>query len=322
MSYRSRASYSNPMALAFRHVDLRDVDAADETFRVRLSHPDALHESIRRNGIRTPLIVERTGGAGAYRIVSGWGRWESRPEGVPLPCFVLPGGLTLEAVWDVLLKDNDSWNVMAIARVVRGLRAVPGLDPDRIVTEKLPLLGVHASHDLFRRHLRLLDLPQVAQRFIEEENLPLRRAMIFFKLAADALERFLGCARELRFTLGEVGEALEMLEEAAHREGTSALMVLQEILDGFKGASGAGKDAFRRALRERRYPELSRYRERLEALEKQLSFTVPVRIEWDARLERPGIRLAADLAGETALETFERELAANREVLRRFFEVL
>ena len=67
------------------------------------------------------------------------------------------------------------------------------------------------------------------------------------------------------------------------------------------------------SARERAYPVAGR---------KPLAFTAPVRLEWDPRLERPGIRLAADLADVDALEAFARELAAGKEPLGRFFEVV
>jgi hypothetical protein len=307
--------YSFPtVATDFALVKARAIDAADDTFRVRRRYPTSLGESVRRGGIRTPLLIEREGER--YRLVSGWGRWEMSDESASLPCFVLPGDLPREAVWDIFLRDNDRWNVVEIGRVLRGLKDLPGLDFERIVTEKLPLLGVRSSQDLYRRHLRLLELSPEAQLFIEEENLPLRRASVFFKLPADALGLLLSSARELRFTFNQLGEVLEMLDEVSHRDGVPAREILQEL------RSAPEKERFRRELRERRYPELSRYRERLGKLEKEMAFTVPVRIEWDAQLERPGVRLLVDLTERENVDTFERELAVNRRVLARFFEIL
>jgi len=301
--------------MAFTFLEVRAIDASDDTFRVRSRHPAPLAESVRRRGIRTPLLVERRGER--YRLVSGWGRWEARVENASLPCFVLPEDLSREAVWDIFLRDNEAWNVVEIGRVLRRLTDLPGLDPERIVKEKLPLLGARASQELYRRHLRLLELSPEAQLFIEEENLPLRRATVFFKLPADALDLLLSSTRELRFTLNELGEVLEMLEEVAHRDGVPAAELIRALRVGTPE-----KECFRRELRERRYPELSRYRERLQKLEDEMLFTVPVRIKWDAQLERPGVRLLVDLAEPGAVDVFERELAVNRGVLTRFFEIL
>ena len=63
-------------------------------------------------------------------------------------------------------------------------------------------------------------------------------------------------------------------------------------------------------------------RAQLEAWRRELDFSVPVRIEWDAQLERPGIRLIADLADADALETLRADLKRKEEALRRFFEIL
>jgi hypothetical protein len=304
--------------MEFTLLQARVVDASDSTFRVRTRHPAPLGESVRRRGIRTPLLVQRRGEG--YRLVSGWGRWQAGDESASLPCFVLPADASLETVWDTFLRDNETWNVIEIGRVLRGLNDVPGLDSERIVKEKLPLLGIRASQDLYRRHLRLLELSPEAQLFIEEENLPLRRATVFFKLPADALDLLLSLTRELRFSLNDLGEVLEILEEVAHRDGIAAAELIRELRAGLVPAPD--KARFKRALRERRFPELSRYHERLGKFETEMSFTLPVRIEWDAQLERPGVRLLVDLAERDAVDTFERELAANRGVLARFFEIL
>jgi hypothetical protein len=305
------------MDLPFLRIESSRVEASDVTFRARSRYPDALRDSIQRNGIGTPLLVEAV--LGGFRIVSGWGRWLFRPEKALVPAFLLPPESSLEALWDTFLHDNDAWNVVEVARVLRGLRNAPGLTEERIVTEKLPLLGIHASGDLYRRHLRLLDLCPEAQRFIEEENLPLRRAALFLKLPPDALERLLPMARELHFTSNEVGEVLELLEEVAQRDKVSAARVIEEMKAGTEKLT---KERLRQGLRERRYPELSRYRRELASLEKQLSFSVPVRIEWDPRLERPGIRLLVDLAEGESVQKFAEELAGNREILKAFFTVL
>jgi hypothetical protein len=272
---------------------------------------------VRENGIRAPILVETAGAR--RRIVSGWGRWLHRPQGEPVPCFQLPPALSAEASWDVFLKDNDAFNVMEIARVLGKLSALPGLGEDRIAAEKLPLLGVHSSRDLVRRHLRLLSLSPAAQKFIEEEGLPLKRTLMLFKLHGEDLDLILEQAKRFSFTLNELSEFLEMVDEISQRDRVSAAQVLA---DAGAGSAQAEKEALRRALRERRYPELSRYRERLDALSKAVAFSVPVRIDWDARLERPGIRLAADLVEAGAVEVFARELEANRRQLEGFFDVL
>ena len=259
------------MELSFFRLDEGRMDPSDTTFRVRSRHAPSLRESIERNGIRTPIIVESRGDR--FRIVSGWGRWLARPQAAPLPCFVLPTGLSLEALWDVFLHDNDTWNVVEVARILRALDQVPGLSEERIVAEKLPLLGMHPSRDLYRRHRDLTLLSPEAQRFLEEENLPLRRTPLFFRLAPDALDLLLRTTRELHLTLNELAEVVELLDEIAQRDGIGAKAVLESAL-----AAGAGKESFRRELRQRRYPELSRYRAIIGEVEKRLSFSVPVRI--------------------------------------------
>jgi hypothetical protein len=309
--------YGTQMPPSFLWLPPASVDPTGAETRVRTRYPDALRESIRARGIRTPLIVEACGNG--FRIISGWGRWAFRRGEDALPAFVVDPAQPREAVWDLFLRDNDRWNVVEVARILDALRRLPGLDEARIVAEKLPLLGLHASADLYRRHLKLLTLGPDAQSIVEEAQLPLRRALVLLELSRDAVHSFAASAREHRLTVNELGEALEWIEETAHREGVPPEAIIEEAA---RAARGLGKDAFRRVLRERRFPRLKTGREALEAAEKELRFTSRVRVEWDAQLERPGIRLSAELADGDALAAFERDLAENALRLRRFLEIV
>lgn len=303
--------------LPFLRLDPETIDAGDAAFRVRRKWPPELVASIRRAGIRTPLLVQPA--RGRYRLVSGWGRWTARRGRDPIPCFSLPEDLSPEGVWDAFLRDNDRWNPVEIARVLRALAAIPGLPEERIAAEKLPLLGIHPSRDLCRRYLRLADLAPEAQSFVEDEGLPLRRAEIFLGISPAAVDAFVRAAREFRLTASEVGEALAALDEISRRDGVPPELALEEVR---RAAGGEGKESFRRELRARRYPELSRLEARLEGARAALRFRVPAAVTWDRTLERPGIRLAADLASARDLETLGEDLRANREAIARFFEIL
>jgi hypothetical protein len=225
----------------------------------------------------------------------------------------------VESLWDIFLRDNDTWNIVEIARIIQALEAVPGLGPDRIVAEKFPLLGIRPTLDLYRTHKGLLSLGRRALEFVEEQNLPLRRATLLLRLPAAAVEYLIKISRELRFTLNELGQTLELVEEIAARDASDPLDVLRLLREE---AGDHGKPRFLRSLHTRRYPELTRFQQRLEALEKKLEFTVPVNIEWDRKLDRPGIRLRVELDEPEALDRLERELHANRDALGEFFEIL
>ncbi|MGQ9590084.1 MAG: ParB/RepB/Spo0J family partition protein [Planctomycetota bacterium] len=305
------------LTLPFLRLDPEAIEAGDTTFRVRRKWPPELEASIRRAGIRTPLLVQPA--RGRYRVVSGWGRWAARREQDPVPCFSLPEDLSPEEAWDAFLRDNDRWNPIEVGRILRALAAIPGLAEERIVAEKLPLLGIHPSRDLCRRHLRLADLTPAAQDFAEDEGLSLRRAEILLAFSPAAVEAFVRAARELRLTASEIGEALALLEEISRRDGVPPELALQQAR---RATGAAGKERFRRELRARRYPELSGLEARLEDARAALRFRVPAAVSWDRTLERPGIRLAADLARSRDLETLAEDLRANREAIARFFEIL
>ena len=301
--------------LEFLWIEPGQISTTNDTFKVRSRYPDSLVDSIQENGIRTPLLVQLAGDR--YRLVSGWGRWKAWDGRAPVPCYVLLPERTEEEIWDVFLRDNESWNVVEIARILGRLSELPDLTKDRIVREKFGLIGLRRAKDLLPAYVRLLELPRDALEFIETEALPLRRASVFFKLPAEALPEFLSIARELRLTSSELSEVLVLAEEISRRDGSEPLSVLEAARSG-----GGQKASFLQSLRERRYPELSRYRAQLEAWTSELEFSLPVRVEWDPQLERPGLRLIVELADEDALDSFRRELETEGARLRRFFEVL
>ncbi len=306
------------MSHSFSWVPEEKISTENETFRVRTRHSPVLFESVRRAGIRTPLLVQPRDD-GRLRLVSGWGRWRARPPGEPVPSFLLPETASAEELWSVFLRDNDAWNVVEVARVLDRLRALPGMTAEGMIREKLPLLGLKPSKELYRRHLQLLELPDSALDFIEEGELPLRRAGLLFKLSGESQERFIAAARRMRLTLNECSEALEWLADVARRDRVSARRVLEELLGDEEPPD---KKRFRRRLRERRYPERHSYHQRLRERQRELRFTVPVEVSWDQRLETPGFRLLATIADGDALTTLERELAANRPTLDGLLEIL
>lgn len=311
-----------PSELPFRWLAPPSIDAAEGTFRVRSRYPEELETSIRRAGIRAPLLVQSRGSRSApdrYRIVSGWGRWLRLPEGARLPAYLLPEEWTELETWKAFLRDNERWNVMEIARVLGSIEGLPGCSRERVAEEILPLLGLHPTTELGRRHLHLLDLPEVARDFVEEQGLPLRRAEILLRYPAPAVSASIELARSLRLTWSEIGETLEQVEEIASRDRVAPDDVLRRLS---AAEGGEDKAAYRRALREARYPELTRYEQALERLRGELRFRVPVGVDWDPRLERPGIRLSAEMREPHAPRVLLEDLRDNLARLEAFYEVV
>lgn len=321
--------------LPFERVDEERIDPSDETFRVRRRYVPSLLASVRERGIRTPLLVQPGaasfgepdgdfGGEAArascgFRIVSGWGRWIGRPRGAKVPCFIISGGLSAQETWDAFLGDNETWNAAEIGRILAALEALGDLDEERIVREKLPLLGVHPSVELHLRYRRLADLGPAASALVEEEDLPLRRAAVLLRLPTEAIDVLVGAARELQLTLNELGETIEWVEEVAARDGLGPAAVLSLARTA---AACPGKDAFRATLHALRYPELTRLRDRLEERRARLRLPAGARVQWDPHLERPGIRLVADLPDAEALAALRGALDREVAGLEALFEVL
>ena len=234
------------MNLEFRWVDASCIDVDDTTFCVRSQYPKELAESMRTSGVRVPLLLQERA-RGCFRIVSGWRRWralqtlqERNQKGTAsgpaaeavVPAFLVPANENDGACWDRFLRDNEgTFGVLEVACILDCLRR-SRLEEETIVRDKMPLLGLRPSVELFRQHLRLLDLGQRAREFIETTRVPLRRAVAFLKFAPDASDAVADAAVSLRLNLNELSETLTLLEEVAHRDDEAPEQVLQSALGG------------------------------------------------------------------------------------------
>ena len=298
--------------LEFQWID-RARFSDDAMFRVRDGYPDALHASLSEREVKTPLLVQSVGDH--VRVVSGWGRLVLS-NSQSLPCFLLDGGSTTLELWQKFVDDNDRWNAIEVARLIDRLHR-EGVSDGDVAREWFPRLGLRPAKELCATYRRLLELPPTVRDFVAEHDLPVRRARQFLRLSTDAATALLEEIARLRLSASETSSVIELVEEVAHRDSLDAFDVVRQTLTGEKTKALALA-----RLRDRRFPELAKFREQLEAEQKALEFSVPVRVEWDRELARPGLRLTAELSDSDALTTYEREIAENRGRLEALFSIL
>ncbi len=183
-----------------------------------------LAESIRSEGIVTPLIVTPAAKAGRYMIVAGERRWRAaRMAGLSdLPVIIRD--LTKDEIQRQALIDNvvrQDLNAMEEAEAYSRLIKEYGLTQDGLAA----VLG--KSRPAIANTLRLLNLPQEARTLVREGSLSAGHARAILALSGAAMQN--RAAKEILVKKLSVREA-EKLVRRMNEEPTGKKQVDEQLL--------------------------------------------------------------------------------------------
>lgn len=183
-----------------------------------------LAESIRNEGIVTPLIVTPAAKAGRYTIVAGERRWRAaRMAGLStLPVIIRD--LTKDEIQRQALIDNvvrQDLNAMEEAEAYSRLIKEYGLTQDGLAA----VLG--KSRPAIANTLRLLNLPQEARTLVREGSLSAGHARAILALSGAAMQN--RAAKEILVKKLSVREA-EKLVRRMNEEPTGKKQVDEQLL--------------------------------------------------------------------------------------------
>lgn len=183
-----------------------------------------LAESIRNEGIVTPLIVTPAAKAGRYMIVAGERRWRAaRMAGLSdLPVIIRD--LTKDEIQRQALIDNvvrQDLNAMEEAEAYSRLIKEYGLTQDGLAA----VLG--KSRPAIANTLRLLNLPQEARTLVREGSLSAGHARAILALSGAAMQN--RAAKEILVKKLSVREA-EKLVRRMNEEPTGKKQVDEQLL--------------------------------------------------------------------------------------------
>jgi ParB-like chromosome segregation protein Spo0J len=270
-----------------RTVMMDRIDTADRSFCLSWHLSDRrLAESIALCGlINPPLLISKKGGS--YAIVCGFKRITSCKElgFKSVPAFVCkdqpdPLRCLFMSFWDNL--PHRRFNPVEKALILQ--RFAPCLDEQRIISEILPLLQLHAHTREFKRYLRIGELPHEAKEALAKDELALDAALLLLDFEASARISLLQFIVELRLTVSRQKEVLELIHEICRREGVSPLEIITDQavreISSRKELSQPQKSFYvHQWLRKRRYPQLSERESNFAAWLKELHLESNISIQ-------------------------------------------
>ncbi len=290
-----------------------------------------LERLVQAAGVVTPLRLEARPD-GAFRIVSGYRRCLVAGKlGLErLPALVVrgePARLFLSAVCDNMssgsgLELNERAEV--VARLLRDFRYTEG----RLIAEILPLLQVPATAHQLRQLQLVADLPAPVRKALST-RLTLDSARILKAWSAEDAAFFIDLADRYQLGTNKQKQILELLEDLRRKEAQT----VREIWETSGAASVEGEDGlapadrfqrFRRLLRQRRFPVLSQYEERAEALQQALSLPAEVQLRLPPYFEGEQVEFLLRVSSPVQLRSVldRLEAAANRSEMEGLFDLL
>ncbi len=183
-----------------------------------------LAESIRNEGIVTPLIVTPAAKAGRYMIVAGERRWRAARMAGLTALPVIIRDLTKDEIQRQALIDNvvrQDLNAMEEAEAYSRLIKEYGLTQDGLAA----VLG--KSRPAIANTLRLLNLPQEARTLVREGSLSAGHARAILALSGAAMQN--RAAKEILVKKLSVREA-EKLVRRMNEEPTGKKQVDEQLL--------------------------------------------------------------------------------------------
>ena len=277
------------MDLKLEEVSLERVDFDDRRFDLSGGRPPReLVASVRRVGLASAPVLSAQDARGRHTIVIGWRRLLAcREAGLrEAKCLVAAAEAQPPDLLRMAIEDLRASGGMGKLAQGRALRAWEGIRPEgQGESEFLSLLGLPPKRgllDSIRRWARIApDVEAACDAGLVAES----AALALAAHPAEAREAFVRLFADLRFGVNLQKEALEMISETARREGAAPAEAIERVRGEALAEAGSAEDlprlaeAFRRALRRRRFPRVSAAEERFGAIVRDLRLAPGCSIE-------------------------------------------
>ncbi len=256
--------------LRYEVVPCSRLDANRERFRISWGRPlEALERSLKAAGCLQPVLLW---GGEEPEIVSGFRRVEAAKRvGLDaLPALFLSEGLEESEVFTLALDlflSTEQPHPVEQSIIVRKLEAY--FSRDEILERFFPPLGLNASPVIYRRIRATRDLPEAAQAALASGTLNPACVPSLDLLSGADREAAVDLLLTLRPSKTAQKETLEYLHDLTLRDGVTVSALLEEdavreILRRRPSNLPQQREAFRRWLKERRFPVLHRSKRAFE----------------------------------------------------------
>lgn len=304
-------------------VDLIDIDATDETFRITTEAPISdLAGSIKALGLLHPPFLVR--GQDKYILVSGFRRIAAcRHIGlIRIRAGVASLKTTMADCARVAVADNGLQRRLNLIETSRAYRLLERFFPDTPeVLEAAAAVGLAASFAALEKMRALYHLPDDIQAGLLDETIAMPVAVELGGIEAEAACRMAAIFRQLHLSLSRQREMLSLVKEIAARENQS----LMEVLEHPEFAAIMTVEASDRPLQaktalswlqHRRYPAISAARAQRQAAIKSLKLPAGIRLIPPSHFEGATFTLSIDFNNSKTLFTrkqaFDELIDANR----------
>jgi len=275
-----------------QRVRLSQIDREGQTYRITtLEDIPGLAASLDRVGLINPPILLSAAEHDTYEIVSGFRRVAAADhlKWVAVPARIVSSSTSRLDCSQVAITENTSQrglNPIESSRALCLLAASGCHDPDRLAQVAGSLGLPDSSPRLIGKLMPLCRLPQAVQDGILSGIIPLQTAMMLADLGEDTANWFADTFLRLRMGLNKQREVITLAREIALRDDLPLTAVLTEasvrtLLEDPNLDRVRKTAAFRRYLKQRRFPTLSAATEAFESILKSL------RLGPNARLAPP-----------------------------------
>ncbi len=281
-------------------VSIDEVDPEDRRFALtppwRLRDP-RLERAIAAVGIQQPLLLQAVQGR-RFRIVAGFKRHHAaRGLGLKtLPAFLSANQSDIDLLLRALCDNLGARTLgpLETAEAVARLKAF-GLAVDRLLDEVLPLLGLPSSRHHLERLLAVAALPEALKQAVTR-RLTLDLALSLVSWRPDERDLFIGLVDDLQLGVNKQKQIFDLLDEVG-RQGRGDVAEIWRSSGAAARAADRGTSPtqrftqVKRALHKLRFPVLSEYEARYDALKRKLDLPPNIKLEVPLFFEGSRIQL-------------------------------
>lgn len=317
------------MALAFRDVDLTEIDAVDMacvvTYRPQMA---ALQRSIADAGVLTPLHLRALGGRDKLQIVSGWKRVVAcRETGhTHVPALIHEAGeLSDEAAFLLAVQENvgcRAFNAVEKGRVLQQLRQQFQYPVDELVKTWCPRLDVMPRLSAFEAHCMLTTLNESLQEAVVAGNLPLEAALWMGQQASADREVLQSMFTQLKLGQNRTREFVTLIDEICLRDACRVVQLwesldLASLLSDPELPGPQCVDQIRRRLRMCRYPMYQAHEAQFETARRALRLPSPISLQPPPYFDGTQYQVSFRFGSREELQSYAQKLvdAASAEAL-------
>jgi ParB family chromosome partitioning protein len=282
-------------------VDLTDIDATDETFRISTeTQISDLAGSISAMGLLHPPMVVRL--ADGYGIVSGFRRiaacrhlgWSRVPADVACP------ETTMAHCARVAVADNALQRRLNLIETSRAYRLLERFFPETSeILQAASAVGLADSSAALEKIRPLCQLSDDIQAGLLDETIAFPVALELGGIEAQAACRMAAIFRQLHLSLSRQREMLSLVQEIAAREDQSLLEILSSSeLNAIMAVEPPDRPLLAKQvltwLQHRRYPAISSAQAKRQAALKSLRLPAGIRLIPPAHFEATTFTLSID----------------------------